>query len=80
MVASVRNLALLVLFAAAVVGSSAKNTYQVLDSFGWSIPNGGAATYTAWAANKSFTVGDTLGKTHLLNTVDGDVVCRAKIS
>lgn len=56
-----KNIALLVLFAVAIAGSSAQSTYEVLDSLGWTIPPGGAVAYTTWAANKKFTVGDTLG-------------------
>lgn len=56
-----KNIALLLLFAAAIVGSGAQKTYEVLDSLGWTIPPAGAVAYTTWAANNSFTVGDTLG-------------------
>lgn len=37
-------------------------TYEVGDSMGWTIPSGGAAAYSTWAANKTFKVGDKLGK------------------
>ncbi|OWM65929.1 blue copper protein-like [Punica granatum] len=60
MAKSIKNIALLALFAAAIIGSSAQTTYEVLDSLGWTIPPGGSVAYTAWAANKSFSVGDTL--------------------
>ncbi|KAG4959710.1 hypothetical protein GLYMA_13G158200v4 [Glycine max] len=56
-----RNL-LLVLFAVATLlhGSAAQTRHMVGDATGWIIPAGGAATYTAWASNKTFTVNDTL--------------------
>ncbi|KAE9602293.1 hypothetical protein Lal_00050168 [Lupinus albus] len=41
-------------------GSSAQTRHVVGDSIGWTIPSGGAATYTTWASNKTFTLGDTL--------------------
>lgn len=43
--------------------STAQSTsHVVLDNSGWIIPqSGGAATYTTWAASKTFMVGDTLG-------------------
>ncbi|CAL0325690.1 unnamed protein product [Lupinus luteus] len=41
-------------------GSIAQTRHVVGDSKGWIIPSGGAATYTTWAANKTFTLGDTL--------------------
>jgi len=53
----------LVLFAVATLlhGSAAQTRHVVGDSIGWTIPSGGAATYTAWASGKTFVVGDTLG-------------------
>ncbi|KHN22113.1 Stellacyanin [Glycine soja] len=56
-----RNL-LLVLFAVATLlhGSAAQTRHMVGDATGWIIPAGGAATYTTWASNKTFTVNDTL--------------------
>ncbi|KAI3827382.1 hypothetical protein L1987_01455 [Smallanthus sonchifolius] len=30
------------------------------DALGWTIPPGGAATYSNWASQQSFTIGDTL--------------------
>ncbi|KAL9326203.1 hypothetical protein ACSQ67_006848 [Phaseolus vulgaris] len=52
----------LVLFAVATLlhGSAAQTRHVVGDSTGWTIPSGGAATYTTWASDKTFTVGDTL--------------------
>ncbi|CAL0307116.1 unnamed protein product [Lupinus luteus] len=41
-------------------GSAAQTSHVVGDSTGWTIPSGGAATYTTWASNKTFTLGDTL--------------------
>lgn len=40
----------------------ASTTYEVGDSLGWTIPSGGSAAYSTWAANKTFIVGDILGK------------------
>ncbi|RZB42275.1 hypothetical protein D0Y65_053025 [Glycine soja] len=58
-----RNL-LLVLFAIPTLlhGSAAQTRHVVGDAMGWIIPPGGATTYTTWASNKTFTVGDTLSK------------------
>lgn len=39
----------------------AQTDYVVGDALGWVIPPG-PSVYTTWAANKTFTVGDTLGK------------------
>lgn len=66
---SAKNIALLLLLiATTIVSSSAATTYEVLDSLGWTIPPSGSVAYTTWAANKSFTVGDTLGKAPPLNS------------
>lgn len=37
--------------------------YTVGDSLGWLVPPGGAIAYETWARNKTFVVGDVLGKT-----------------
>lgn len=37
-------------------------TYTVGDTQGWIIPSSGASAYQTWAANKTFLVGDILGK------------------
>ncbi|KHN15075.1 Blue copper protein [Glycine soja] len=68
-IAMSRNL-LLVLFAVATFlhGSEAQTRHVVGDATGWIIPPGGAATYTTWASNKTFTVGDTLGNAVLTLT------------
>lgn len=42
-------------------GSATATTYTVGDAQGWAVPANGAATYTTWAAGKTFTVGDILG-------------------
>lgn len=42
--------------------SSLAATYEVGDSLGWTIPPGGSVAYSTWAANKTFKVGDILGK------------------
>ncbi|XP_076922693.1 stellacyanin-like [Bidens hawaiensis] len=38
----------------------AQTRHVVGDTLGWTIPPNGAATYTTWASQKTFTVGDTL--------------------
>ena len=47
--------------AAMLQSSSAQKNYVVGDALGWVIPPG-PAVYSTWAANKTFRVGDTLGK------------------
>lgn len=37
-------------------------TYDVGDQMGWIVPPGGSVAYSTWAYNKTFIVGDTLGK------------------
>lgn len=37
-------------------------TYVVGDSLGWTVPPGGSIAYQTWARNKTFMVGDILGK------------------
>ncbi|XP_057415457.1 blue copper protein-like [Lotus japonicus] len=56
------NVLLLALLAATTLfhTSSAQTRHVVGDSTGWTIPTGGASFYTNWAANKTFSVGDTL--------------------
>lgn len=44
--------------------SRAPVTYTVGDSDGWTILPGGASAYATWASNKTFIVGDVLGKCH----------------
>ncbi|KAI3495956.1 hypothetical protein L1887_38304 [Cichorium endivia] len=38
----------------------AQTRHVVGDALGWTIPPGGAATYTTWASQRTFAVGDTL--------------------
>ncbi|XP_076907556.1 mavicyanin-like [Bidens hawaiensis] len=38
----------------------AQTRHIVGDTLGWTIPPNGAATYTTWASQRNFTVGDTL--------------------
>ncbi|TQD97209.1 hypothetical protein C1H46_017298 [Malus baccata] len=57
--------------------ASAATTYQVGDGLGWSIPSGGAAAYTTWADNKTFTVGDTLVFTYSSGNHDVAEVTKA---
>ncbi|KVH93796.1 Cupredoxin, partial [Cynara cardunculus var. scolymus] len=40
--------------------SMAQTRHVVGDALGWNIPSNGAAAYTTWAAQQTFTVGDTL--------------------
>ncbi|KAK7264905.1 hypothetical protein RJT34_32518 [Clitoria ternatea] len=56
------NALVLVLFAVATLFhcSSAQTRHVVGDAIGWTIPSGGAATYTTWASNQTFREGDTL--------------------
>lgn len=42
--------------------STTPQTYVVGDSLGWLVPPGGPIAYQIWAANKTFVVGDILGK------------------
>lgn len=59
------NIVFLATIAMAVLlqNSSAQTTYVVGDALGWVVPPG-SSVYTTWAANKTFRVGDTLGKYH----------------
>ncbi|XP_009368873.2 umecyanin [Pyrus x bretschneideri] len=57
--------------------AAAATTYQVGDGLGWSVPSGGAAAYTTWADNKTFTVGDTLVFNYLNGSHDVAVVTKA---
>ncbi|XP_024960166.1 mavicyanin-like [Cynara cardunculus var. scolymus] len=41
-------------------GIMAQTRHVVGNALGWTIPAGGAATYTTWASQQTFTVGDTL--------------------
>lgn len=52
---------MLVVLAAADVEKTFAATYVVGDSLGWTIPSGGASTYSNWASQHTFRVGDTLG-------------------
>ncbi|PKI72677.1 hypothetical protein CRG98_006928 [Punica granatum] len=38
----------------------AQTVHVVGDDLGWVIPQGGASAYDAWAASKTFVIGDTL--------------------
>nr|GEW15896.1 cucumber peeling cupredoxin-like [Tanacetum cinerariifolium] len=42
------------------LSSTAQTTHVVGDALGWTIPQGGAAAYTTWASQQTFTVGDIL--------------------
>ncbi|PWA47605.1 cupredoxin [Artemisia annua] len=43
-----------------VLSSMAQTTHVVGDALGWTIPPGGAAAYTTWASQQTFTIGDIL--------------------
>uniref|UniRef100_A0A9I9EBT8 Phytocyanin domain-containing protein n=1 Tax=Cucumis melo TaxID=3656 RepID=A0A9I9EBT8_CUCME len=53
--------------AAMATTSTASTTYKVGDDQGWKVPKDDPALYMAWPVNKTFTVGDKLGK-HIHNT------------
>lgn len=55
-------LALLLFLSVATLlhGSSAQTQHVVGDNTGWTVPPGGASTYTNWASNQTFKQGDTL--------------------
>ncbi|XP_055822712.1 blue copper protein-like [Solanum dulcamara] len=60
-----RKLSTLVVFGAILFAllqhvSMAQQTHVVGDALAWTVPNGGATAYSAWAARKTFTAGDTL--------------------
>ena len=50
-----------VVMAAMMHYSEAQTTHEVGGTIGWTVPTGGAATYTSWASGRQFVVGDTLG-------------------
>ena len=55
-------MAVIVVVLAAMLHYSAAQTVHVVgDNTGWTVPQGGAATYTSWASGRQFVVGDTLG-------------------
>ncbi|KAJ9692682.1 hypothetical protein PVL29_011660 [Vitis rotundifolia] len=59
--ARLMSMAVIVVVLAAMMHYSAAQTVHVVgDSTGWTVPQGGAATYTSWASGKQFVVGDTL--------------------
>lgn len=47
-------------FSPAPAPSRSAETYVVADGLGWNVLPGGVAPFQAWAANKTFMVGDTL--------------------
>ncbi|XP_006358287.1 blue copper protein-like [Solanum tuberosum] len=49
-----------ILFALLQHVSMAQQTHVVGDTLAWTVPNGGAASYSTWAAGKTFAVGDVL--------------------
>ncbi|XP_039165876.1 umecyanin-like [Eucalyptus grandis] len=63
MVSKMNMLVLMVFLGAAVRGCSAQTSHVVGDSLGWVVPPGGPIAYSTWAGNKTFVVGDTLGRT-----------------
>ncbi|KAF7839632.1 blue copper protein-like [Senna tora] len=61
MASKLNALAIVLVAAATLVHLSTAQTRHVVgDATGWTIPSGGASTYDAWAANQTFTLGDTL--------------------
>ncbi|KAL6334126.1 hypothetical protein AAG906_004557 [Vitis piasezkii] len=59
--ARLMSMAVIVAVLAAMLHYSAAQTVHVVgDNTGWTVPQGGAATYTSWASGKQFVVGDTL--------------------
>jgi len=50
-------------------GSFAQTRHVVGDTTGWTIPANRASFYTNWASNKTFTVGDTLGKKQYISAL-----------
>jgi len=44
-------------------------TFIVRESLGWIVPTNGAATYASWASDKTFRVGDILGKSTYIITL-----------
>jgi hypothetical protein len=40
--------------------SAAQTTHVVGNAMGWVVPSNSATTYTLWASNKTFAVGDIL--------------------
>lgn len=64
MASKLKALALVLIGVATLLhGTAAQTRHVVGGGTGWTIPSGGASTYTTWASNQSFNVGDTLGKT-----------------
>ncbi|XP_015081651.1 blue copper protein-like [Solanum pennellii] len=60
-----RKLSTLVVFGAILFAliqhvSMAQQTHVVGDTLAWTVPNGGAASYSTWAVGKTFVVGDIL--------------------
>lgn len=51
----------LVAILVALPGKITAVDHVVGDSNGWGIPSGGPSTYTNWASQRTFKVGDTLG-------------------
>lgn len=55
------NMVFLLVAAALLQSAAAQTTHVVGDASGWIVPPN-ADTYSNWAANKTFVVGDILGK------------------
>ncbi|XP_028794183.1 blue copper protein [Neltuma alba] len=61
MAGKLKVFALLLLSIATLLhGSSAQTRYVVGGNTGWTVPPGGASTYSNWASNQKFKQGDTL--------------------
>ncbi|XP_057415452.1 mavicyanin-like [Lotus japonicus] len=74
------NALLLALLAATTLfhAASAQTRHFVGDSTGWTIPTGGASFYTNWAANKTFSVGDTLAFNYAASAHNVEEVTKEK--
>lgn len=46
----------------ALLLGAAADTYYVGDGIAWAVPSAGAEAYRSWAAEKTFKLGDTIGK------------------
>lgn len=56
------NMVFLLVAAVLLQSAAAQTVHVVGGASGWIIPPGGATTYSTWAANQTFAVGDILGK------------------
>ncbi|OAY47156.1 blue copper protein [Manihot esculenta] len=66
-----------ILIAALIQSSVAQTTHVVGNNSGWTIPNGGAAFYSTWAAGQVFSVNDILVFNFAANQHDVSKVTKA---